>query len=61
MQFTQQQQVADEFRWLHMRDLAPEEFLSWLLEWGACAMRARLASAALDTERVPEPKITRSL
>lgn len=34
MQFTQQQQVADEFRWLHMRDLAPEEFLSWLLEWG---------------------------
>lgn len=33
MQF-KQQQVADEFRWLHMRDLAPEEFLSWLLEWG---------------------------
>ncbi|MGG5290229.1 hypothetical protein [Pseudomonas shirazensis] len=61
MQFKQQQQVADEFRWLHMRDLAPEEFLSWLLEWGACAVRARLANAALKTERVPENKIMRSL
>lgn len=60
MQF-KQQQVADEFRWLHMRDLAPEEFLSWLLEWGACAVRARLANAAHINERVPEPKITRSL
>ncbi|MFG0849558.1 hypothetical protein ACF8R4_08485 [Pseudomonas sp. FYR_2] len=27
MQFKQQQQVADEFKWLHMRDLAPEENL----------------------------------
>ena len=34
MRFEQQQQVADELRWLHMRDLAPEEFLSWVLEWG---------------------------
>lgn len=61
MQFKQQQQVADEFRWLHMRDLAPEEFLSWLLEWGACAVRARLANASLNTKRVPEHKIMRSL
>ncbi|RYY58388.1 MAG: hypothetical protein EOO12_17225 [Chitinophagaceae bacterium] len=61
MQFKQQQQVADEFRWLHMRDLAPEEFFSWLLEWGACAVRARLANASRKTERVPEPKIMRSL
>ena len=61
MQFKQQQQVADEFRWLHMRDLAPEEFLSWLLEWGARAVRAWLASASLETERVSEPKTTRSL
>ncbi|RSC26432.1 hypothetical protein EGT09_08390 [Pseudomonas putida] len=60
MQF-KQQQVADEFRWLQMRDLAPEEFLSWLLEWGACAVRARLANACFETERVPEPRTTRSL
>lgn len=60
MQF-KQQQVADEFRWLHMRDLAPEEFLSWLLEWGACAVRVRQANAAHINERVPEPKIARSL
>lgn len=31
----EQQQVTDDFRLLHMRDLAPEEFVSWLLEWGA--------------------------
>lgn len=61
MQFKQQQQVADELKWLQMRDLAPEEFLSWLLEWGACAVRARLTSAARVGERVPEPKMTRSL
>ena len=61
MQFKQQQQVADEFRWLHMRDLAPEEFLSWLLEWGACTVRARLACASRETERVSEALTTRSL
>ncbi|CAH0650913.1 MULTISPECIES: hypothetical protein [unclassified Pseudomonas] len=52
----QQQRMVDEFRWLHMRDLAPEEFLSWLIEWGTCALRARG-----NAERVPEAKITRSL
>ena len=61
MQFQQQQQVADEFRWLHMRDLAPEEFLPWLLEWGACVLRARLASTTGNADPVPEPKTTRSL
>jgi len=48
MQFKQQQQVADELRWLHMRDLAPEEFLSWVLEWGGCAVRARLGRGLLN-------------
>ncbi len=47
MRFEQQQQVADELRWLHMRDLAPEEFLSWVLEWGGCAVRARWGGACL--------------
>ena len=48
MRFEQQQQVADELRWLHMRDLAPEEFLSWALEWGGCAVRARLGRGLLN-------------
>ena len=48
MRFEQQQQVADELRWLHMRDLAPEEFLSWVLEWGGCAVRARLGRGLLN-------------
>lgn len=53
----EQQRVSDDFRLLHMRDLAPEEFVSWLLEWGACALRARQASTAGKPERVPDPKI----
>lgn len=48
MRFEQQQQVADELRWLHRRDLAPEEFLSWVLEWGGCAVRARLGRGLLN-------------
>lgn len=56
MRVQQQQRMVDEFRWLHMRDLAPEKFLSWLIEWGTCALRARG-----NAERVSEAKITRSL
>jgi hypothetical protein len=48
----QQQRIADEFRWLYRHDLAPEEFLSWVLEWAACALRARLANAPGNAERV---------
>lgn len=55
-----QQRVTDDFRWLYRRDLAPEEFVSWLIEWGACVLRARLASAAGKPEHVPDIKITRS-
>lgn len=48
----QKQRIADEFRWLHRCDLVPEEFLSWVLEWAACALRARLANAPGKAERV---------
>ncbi len=52
----QQQRIADELKWLHRRDLAPEEFLSWWLEWTACALHARLANALENAERVLNKK-----
>ncbi|WP_350580669.1 hypothetical protein [Pseudomonas sp. HY2-MNA-CIBAN-0224] len=46
MHLQEQQQLSDACWLLRTRDLAPEEFVYWLIEWCAQALRARKAGDA---------------
>ncbi|WP_165798715.1 hypothetical protein [Pseudomonas laurylsulfativorans] len=52
MQLPEQQRQSDSSWLLQMRDLAPEEFATYLLELGTLALRRRLAA---PTSRHPCP------
>lgn len=46
MHLQEPQQLSDALWSLHRRDLAPEEFVYWLIEWGVHALLVRQAGAA---------------
>jgi hypothetical protein len=41
MSLQKQQRLSDSSWLLQMRDLAPEEFVYWLIEWGVIALLRR--------------------
>ncbi|EJM41243.1 hypothetical protein PMI26_03670 [Pseudomonas sp. GM33] len=52
MHLPEQQRQSDSFWLLQMRDLAPEEFATYLLELGTLALRRRRGA---PTSRYPRP------
>ncbi|CAG8863977.1 hypothetical protein [Pseudomonas fluorescens] len=51
MQLPEQQRQSDSSWLLQMRDLAPEEFATYLLELGTLALRRRLVAPATSHSR----------
>ncbi|MBK5549090.1 MULTISPECIES: hypothetical protein [unclassified Pseudomonas] len=51
MHLQKQKRLSDSSWLLQMRDLAPEEFVCWLIEWGVLALLRRQEGA----NRNPSP------